>query len=575
MFTSQGAARVQEIIEKVNARVTPDMNDSLNAPYNDDEIDAALQGIGDLKAPGPDGMPAIFFKRFWDIVGARVRDEVKMVLNGGDIPDGWNETTVVLIPKVKDPQQLKDLRPISLCNVLYKIISKAIANRLKVYLGETISPNQSAFVPGRLITDNVLVAYELTHFIKNKRRGNEGYMALKLDMSKAYDRVDWNFFEAMLSRLGFDHTFVQLIMKCVRTVRYRIKVNGELTDEIMPQQSLRQGDPLSPYLFLMVAEGFSSLLHHAEASNMIQGIQICQGAPSVSHLLFADNSLILMKASEANAEQLQSILDLYESSSGQKINKEKSAVMFSRNTKANRRDSIKRTLAMTSEMVNEKYLGLPVYVSHSKKKAFQYLKDRIWNRIQGWREKLLSKARKEILIKAVAQAIPTYAMACFDLTKSFRDDASAMICRYWWSQQDKDKMHWVSWDKMLQTKSNGGLGFRDLHAFNQAMLAKQGWRLIQNPGSLCARVLGAKYYPDGHVLNAQKMAGMSYTWRSVLKGISLLKKGIIWRVGDGASIDIWNDPWLPCGVTRKPSTIRGQTVLHRVSELLNPDTFMG
>lgn len=557
---------------KVQPRVNSAMNESLSSPYTEDEIVQALNGIGDLKAPGPDGMPAIFFKKFWDTIGNQVKQEVMTVLNGDAIPDGWNETTVVLIPKVKDPQCLKDFRPISLCNVLYKIISKVIANRLKVFLDVIISPNQNAFVPRRLISDNVLVAYELTHYLQNKRRGKEGFLALKLDMSKAYDRVEWDFLEAMLSRLGFNQNLVDLLMNCVRSVKYRIKINGDYSEEIIPHRGLRQGDPLSPYLFLICAEGFSSLLQHAEENNMIQGIRICQGAPSVSHLLFADDSLILMKATEQNAMHLQQILRLYEECSGQKINKEKSAIMFSKNTMPPQRQQVRQALNLQAETANKRYLGLPVYISHSKCKAFEYIRDRIWNRIQGWKEKLLSKAGKEILIKAVAQAIPTYAMACFDLTKNFCDQVSSMICQYWWSQQDKDKMHWLSWDKLSHSKKDGGLGFRDLYAFNQSMLAKQGWRLIQAPDSLCAQVLKARYYPNGSVLTAQNITGMSYTWRSVLKGINLLKKGIIWRIGNGESVDIWNDPWLPRGTTRRPSTVQEQTMLRRVSELINPAT---
>jgi hypothetical protein len=147
------------------------------------------------------------------------------VLNGGAIPEGWNDTIVVLIPKVKEPQSLKDLRPISLCNMLYKIISKVLAGRLKGILHEIISLNQSAFVSGRLITDNILMTYEMTHFLKNKRGGNTGYLALKLDMSKAYDRVEWDFIKAMLIKLGFNQILTDLLMKCVRLVKYKIKVN--------------------------------------------------------------------------------------------------------------------------------------------------------------------------------------------------------------------------------------------------------------------------------------------------------------------------------------------------------------
>lgn len=143
------------------------------------------------------------------------------------MPEGWNDTIIVLIPKAKMPERLKDLRPIRLCTILYKLISKVIANRLKMVLPDLISPSQSAFVPGRMITDNVLLAYELTHHLKNKRSEAEGIAAIKLDMSEAYDRVEWCFLQQMMWQLGFNRQWVPLIMKCVSTVNYKIKVNGE------------------------------------------------------------------------------------------------------------------------------------------------------------------------------------------------------------------------------------------------------------------------------------------------------------------------------------------------------------
>ncbi|EEC66671.1 hypothetical protein OsI_32959 [Oryza sativa Indica Group] len=488
------------------------------------------------------------------------------------MPVGWNDTNIVLIPKVKSPSVLKELRPSSLCNVVYKIISKVLANRLKSILPEIILDTQSAFVPGRLITDNVLIAYEATHFLQNKRNGKDGYAAIKLDMSKAYDRVEWPFLLHMLRRLGFDEKWNRLIMNCVTTVNYKIKVNGDYTEVIKPDRGLRQGDPLSPYLFVICAEAFSAAIQAAEGSKRLCGLRICRGAPILTHLFFADDSLLLLKATESVANEMKQIILDYERSSGQIVNRDKSVVMFSSNMDEEEKKVFSHTLGINCIAHNDRYLGLPVFIGRSKAKTFEYLKEKIWRCIQGWKEKFLSKAGKEILIKAVAQAIPTYAMSCFYLTKSLCDELTSMILRFWWAQHDNDKkIHWLGKDKIMKPKSQGGLAFRDLHSFNIAMLARQGWRLIQNPDSLCSRLLKAKYFPNCNVLDAQSRKQMSYSWRSILKGIQLLRKGVIWRVGNGEHINIWSDPWLPRDM-RFVTTRRGASLITRVCELIDPTT---
>ena len=148
LFTSSAGTRFEEVLQHVPSRVTVAMNDELTRDYTEEEIKSALDSMGDLKAPGPDGMPALFYKKFWKIVGKDVVKEVTEVLNGGPMPESWNDTIVVLIPKVQNPERMEDLRPLSLCNVVYKTSSKVLANRLKLVLPDVISLNQSAFFPG-------------------------------------------------------------------------------------------------------------------------------------------------------------------------------------------------------------------------------------------------------------------------------------------------------------------------------------------------------------------------------------------------------------------------------------------
>lgn len=207
----------QQLLQAVSPRVIVEMNDDLMRDFSHEEVKSALESIGDLKALGRDGMSALFYQCFWDTVGDQVTQEVISMLNGGDMPDSWNDTVIALISKVPNLEKVTDFRLISLCNVVHRLISKVLANRMKLILQDIITPTQSAFVPGCLISDNILIAYELTHYILNKRRGGggTGYAAIKLDMSKAYDRAECSFLSQMMKKLGFCSDWIQLIMKCL------------------------------------------------------------------------------------------------------------------------------------------------------------------------------------------------------------------------------------------------------------------------------------------------------------------------------------------------------------------------
>jgi hypothetical protein len=178
---------------------------------------------------------------------------------------------------------------------------------------------------------------------------------------------------------------------------------------------------------------------------------------------------------------------------------------------------------------------------------------------------------KETLIKAIAQSIPVFAMMVFKIPKNICKGISDVIAQFWWGDEEEQKhMHWKAWWKMCIPKKSGGMGFRDLHCFNLAMLSKQVWRLLSEPESLCARVLRAKYYPDGKLLNATLKGGSSYTWQSIMAGLSCFKKGYIWRVGDGTQINIWEDNWIPSSHNLKVMTPKGNNLFTHVSDLINP-----
>ena len=250
----------------------------------------ALKQLHPSKLPGLDGMSALFFQKYWSIVGTNVSNMILNVINSGMSLSNINRTNITLVPKTNNPQRMTEFRPISLCNVVYKLVSKTLANHLKAILPYIISKNQSAFTTGRLITDNVLVAYEIMHFLKHKRGGNDSFMAAKLDISKAFDRVEWIFVEIVMRKMGFDENWINLVMKCISLVSYYIIINGTTYENIIPTRGFQQGAPLSPYLFLLCAEGFSALIHDAARNNQLHGISICWGAPKITHLFFADKN---------------------------------------------------------------------------------------------------------------------------------------------------------------------------------------------------------------------------------------------------------------------------------------------
>ncbi|KAK4392766.1 putative mitochondrial protein [Sesamum angolense] len=540
---------IQRGTEHLPFVVTTTMVEDLRRPFTEIEVTTALFNMSPLKSPGLDSMPPLFFQKFWHIVKTDVITCVMRFLNNHILPVGFNETNIVHIPKCKQPRSLTQYRPISLCNVVYKIASKTRANRLKPWLDYIISPSQSAFVPGHLITDNVLLAFETNHFLNVHSKGRKHFMNLKLDISKAYDRVEWSFLREVLGKFGFPSVFIELIMLCVSSVSYSFVLRGAQFGSLIPQRGLHQGDPLSPYLFLLCIESLSSLFRVASESGVVLGVAVCRGAPRISHLLFADDTMVFCLASPQTIQHVRLILDMYRLASGQKINLQKSSATFSRNTPPELQHHLADMLGICLENKHEIYLGLPAMAFRSRRALFAALKDRIWRRKHGWHEKILSQAGKVVLIQAVVQAIPSYAMSCFLLPRTLLKEFQSLAANYFWHDGDRRRIHWLAWDKLCASKLEGGLGFQNLEAFNRALLAKQLWRILSRPDSLVSQVLKAKYFPHTHLFDAHLGTRPSFTWRSIFMALPLLRSGCRWRIGTGQMVSVWKDPRL----SRAPS----------------------
>ncbi|KAA3449628.1 reverse transcriptase [Gossypium australe] len=544
LFFASEAGIDDRIFGLVEKRVMECMNANLTKPFSEEEVCNVVKSMPALKAPGIDGFAAIFFQRYWHIIGTDIVGYCLDILNGQREVSDLNKTCIVLISKLDKPKNMSQFRPISLCNVIYKFIAKVMVIRMSDILGDCINESQGAFIPGRLISDNVLIAYEVLHSLKMKKSGRKGNFALKLDMSKAYDQVEWNFLAGMMKSLGFHDDWIVLVMRCICSVSYSVQLNGICSDWFSPSRGLRQGDPLSPYLFYICAEGFSSLLEEVKNSGGMQGATIGRERISINHLFFADDCILFGDATSEGVHTVRDIIREYETNAGQRVNYDKSLIFFGTNVQEEMKEEVTRILGVRVASSLEKYLGLPMMVGRRKSWAFANFKDRFRKRIEGWSLRYLSMGGKKNVMN-----------------------------RFWWANsKTKSGIHWSNWDALCLPKFAGGLGFKNLFLFNKALLAKQAWRILTNSHCLLAKVLKARYFPNSDFLAAKVGSYPSFTWRSICSVRDLIEEGMVWRIGNGECVNIWNDPWLPGREKNKISGHEIRVQWTSISNLMHPDS---
>ncbi|XP_021738808.1 uncharacterized protein LOC110705275 [Chenopodium quinoa] len=444
---------------------------SMLTPFSADDIKQAMFSIADDKSPGPDGYTSAFFKTYWSEVGDQVVNVVQLFFAHGYLLKDWNRTFLVLLPKVDHPELVSQFRSIGLCNVLYKCISKCLARRLRWILPDIVLDFHNAFVPGRLISDNCLMVHEILSFMNASKARKRFYAALKLDMNKAYDRVEWDF-----------------LCRCVSTVSYQVLVNGSPTEVFRPQRGLRQGDPLFPYLFVLC-----------------------------------------MEVSPPACEEVLNVLSAFCDISGQMLNLQKSFVKFSPNTPEDYRSYMSGCLKMRSESRLGSYLGLPVDLGRSKCSEFGFLLDKVAKRLQDFTALRLSPAAKLVIINSVLIASFNHILSVSKIPESICSRMDNLLARFWWKSSSSNRGLALRSSLLLHLpKGLGGLGIRSISPFNSSMLAKQSWRLIHCPQLLVSRLLSAKY-PTLCSTNSFSTSRPSWGCRGLISGMSLLSKGLCWK----------------------------------------------
>lgn len=487
----------------------------LNRPVSATEIESAVFQMGSFKAPGPDGLPPGFFQKNWHVVKESVIHFVSMAFMTRRFPVEMNESLITLIPKVKHPEDIKHFRPIALTNVITKIISKVIANRMKGLIDKMVSSSQCAFIPGRQAAENIIITNEIVHTMR-KKKGRKGLMAVKIDLEKAYDRVSWPFLRRVLESVGFCPDMVELIMFTVTTASFSIIWNGVRLQSFRPTRGIRQGDPLAPYLFLLCMDVLSQSITAAVEQKRGHGA-----------------------ATAEQAEVMEGILNDFCAASGQKISYAKSQFHASCNTPQEVIVDLTGRLNMKPTTDLGKYLGMPVIHGRVSNIMFDFLLSTLRERLSSWSSKLLSQAGRSLLIKSVLTAIPSYVMQTTRIPMSVIMEMEKIIRAFFWAELDGNRhLHYMSWDRICQPKEFGGLGIRRLARMNTAFLAKLGWAVLTEPDKLWVRILRAKY---GSPIDASSRQDVSSIWRGIRSCKSVLLKGIDGSANDDNSVG--GDPW--------------------------------
>ena len=313
------------------------------------------------------------------------------------------------------------------------MIAKILVSRLRPLLANLVSPCQSAFIPNRWIAENQLIVQELLHSFKRKKVKG-GFVAVKFDLQKAYDRVNWMFLKEVLIKFGFHEIFINWIMQCMSTVSFSILLNGGISKHFLPTRGLRQRDPLFPYLFILCQEVPSRLIEREYAIGALHGVKMNPSGPAFTHVMYTDNLMLFAKASTREVKILDVCLEKYCLWSGQLINRDKSGLIFSKLVPRDRSRAIKWELNMRKKITQPAtYLGAPLFSSRNCTRDFKFLHERLESRLKEWQCKSLSWVGRSAFIKSVAQVLPIYTFSYFDIPTTVCDKLDATFRRFWWN----------------------------------------------------------------------------------------------------------------------------------------------
>ena len=502
-----------------------------------EEIKNTLFSMDSKKAPGPDGFNVQFFKLTWHILGEDFLDAVQHFFITGRLLKELNHTSLSLIPKVVNPSRMCDYRPIACCNVMYKCISKLLANRIKKVLPTLIDKAQTAFIPDRSISDNILLAQDL---LRNYHRSNtQTRCTIKVDFLKAFDTVNWAFLFKVMQHLKFPSMFINWIKECICSPKFSLNINGELTGFFGSSGGLRQGDPVSACLFVIIMEALSRLLNHRilQRSNFVYHWRCSK--TKLSHLCFADDILLFCGNSLSSAMVLQQALLNFASWSGLKPNLSKS-VLYIAGSDMDFKLSLCRVFNFQLGDLPVKYLGLPLITTKLSALDCKPLVDSMLARIKSWTARPLSFASRLQLLKSVCNNIHTHWTCHLLLPMRIINKVEQIMRDFLWKGHSNMKGgSKVAWKTVSRPFSEGGLGLKRLSDWNSAAMMKHLWKLIQPTASSSWAIWAKLNLLKGRsIWEIKILQDSSWTWRKILSLRDKLKDCVRYHVSNGQIISL-------------------------------------
>jgi hypothetical protein len=524
--------------------IDPIDREVMERPFDREEVVQVLQNMEGDKAPGPDGFTMAFFQKCWRTVEADVMAFFGEVHEYGKFEKSLNATFISLIPKKLNAVNIRDFRPISLVGCMYKLLAKVLANRLALVLDGLISESQNSFVGGRKILDSVLIANEC---LDSRLKSHSPGLICKLDIEKAYDHVNWDCLYFLLDRMGFGPKWISWMRACISTVRFSVIVNGSPTGFFDSSRGLRQGDPLSPLLFLLIMEVLSRMLRRSVERGFIKGFQVGRdrhSSVSVSHLLYADDTILFCDAIPEQLLYIRMALTCFEAVTGLKVNMTKSEMVPIGEVQD--LSAMAELLYCQIGSLPMQYLGMPLGAPYRALEIWNPIIEKVERRLAGWQKLYLSKGGRLTLLKSTLSSLPTYYLSLFPIPVSVAKRIESLQRNFLWGGMgEEQKLHLVAWDRVCTPIPQGGLGVRHLTPFNQALLGKWLWRFGLEELLLWRRVVVAKYGVGrgGWFSNSPRGTHGCGLWKHICKGWEDFSRHTHFEVGLGSRVSFWHDRW--------------------------------